>query len=92
MNIYTGVATKELIARLGVGLTKRKVLFRMRERSWDSDRMHSVTHSLHANQQALLNRSYDFDRQPLPPTPFAAPGLDRSWEAERIRGMEMLQR
>ena len=64
----------------------------MRERSWDSDRMHSVTHSLHANQQALLNRSYDFDRQPLPPTPFAAPGLDRSWEAERIRGMEMLQR
>ena len=59
----------------------------MRERSWESDRVHSVTQPLHVTQQALLNRSYDVDRPPP-----GVQGLDRAWELERARGMEMLHR
>ena len=38
-------------------------------------------------QQALLNRSYDVDRPPP-----GVQGLDRAWELERARGLEMLHR
>ena len=57
--------------------------------------MHRVTQELHPSQQQLLNRSWDMDRPPPQiqgPPPPGVQGLDRAWEIERARGMEMLHR
>ena len=66
---------------------------RVRERSWESERMNRVHLDPQQQQQhqatiaalnhAALNRSWDIDK---------VPALDRNWELERARGMEMVHR